>query len=52
MSDKKISNLNELATALSGDLIPIVDSTTNETKFIQKGNLIEPASFIDNIVFK
>jgi hypothetical protein len=52
MSDKKISNLNELATALSGDLIPIVDSTTNETKFIQKGNLIEPASFIENIVFK
>ena len=39
MSDKKISQFNELTIANNSDLIPIVDVATNETKFIQKQNL-------------
>jgi hypothetical protein len=52
MSDKKISQFNELTTATNADLIPIVDVATNETKFITKENLIPNASFIENIVVK
>jgi len=49
MSDKKISQLNELLTADIGDLIPIVDVSTNETKFIQKQNLTEiPSQTVNN----
>ena len=49
MSDKKISQLNELLTAAIGDLIPIVDVSTNETKFIQKQNLTEiPSQTVTN----
>jgi hypothetical protein len=49
MSDKKISQLNELLTADIGDLIPIVDVSTNETKFIQKQNLTEiPSQTVTN----
>lgn len=40
MNDEKISELTELATAADDDLIPIVDSSESETKYIQKSNLV------------
>ena len=42
-SSKKISELTKLATAADGDLIPIVDTSEGETKYIEKSDLV-PAS--------
>lgn len=38
---KKISELTELTTANAVDVLPIVDTTTSETKKITKGNLLK-----------
>jgi hypothetical protein len=40
MADKKISQLNPLTTAGSGDVFPIVDTFASETKKITLGNLM------------
>ena len=39
-SSKKISELTELVSAADDDLIAIVDTSTGETKYIQKSNLV------------
>lgn len=40
MANQKISELTELAVAASDDLIPIVDTSATETKYIQYNNLV------------
>ena len=40
MANQKISQLTELAVAASDDLIPIVDTSETETKYIQYNNLV------------
>lgn len=40
-NNKKISELNALATADNADLLPIVDISTGETKKITKENFLE-----------
>ncbi len=41
MTNKKISELNELTTPANDDVLPIVDTSEGETKKIQKNNLLQ-----------
>ena len=50
MPSKKISQLTELTTGASGDKFPVVDASTNETKWIDWDNLPAGGGGISNVV--